>query len=671
MIARINSPQILRVLAWAAGFVALALLVADRFELWHVWRNIAMPDGSIVRLANGWATVDHPFHVARAVELKNALLDGQLLRWFGAHQGGYPVEFYPLGAAWLDVIVWAVSFGALPMMVVHKVVIWLIVLTPALVYLWWAKRDGLSPGVALLAGTGHAVIAGWWWSGGWYEVALWGLVTNVAAQTAILIALGGVAGWLHEGRRRDLAIAAIAVGFALGTNPRTFIALLAVGIAAGITALTLVPRISLRRVAIRSAILVALSVAVSAPELFSLLRYRHLYYFVHYSGYADLQAYLDSSVQAVSEPVFIVGLAGIISGLAIGGRRLTRTIALTALLYMGVTAALTVAGGQLVEQLELTRLMPFQRMLIFYLAALAVFDLVTLGSRALKQPPMPIASAILAVLAFGMAWFVVIEPASWVPEGDRGLQPVPTSAEAPIQDLENAVKLADAQAPEGTALLVLGSVVSWHDPLWSTTWSDRRFFYDDWLWYWQKKHFGEYNPETEHAYPVDTSTLTPEYLQTHGIGAVIVTDAPGQPNREIAASSPLLTRIATGFWYDIFLVNQPTPMVTSGANQASSIEIGRNSIVATGTAAGQTIEIRHNWYPRWQATVNGERVPVTELPNGYMTVPAPDGAYTLKLDYVVTWLDWLARALFIIGAAVTIMLLIDRWPRRLDFIYRA
>jgi hypothetical protein len=664
VIATFQRSGTIRIIAWAVGFIALALLVAQRFELWHVWKLVEMPDGSTVRLANGWATVDHPFHVARAVELKNALLDGQLLRWFGAHQGGYPVEFYPLGAAWLDVGVWALTIGLLPMAVIHKIVIWGIVITPAFVYLWWAKRDGLSPGIALLAGTGHAVIAGWWWSGGWYEIALWGLVTNVAAQTAILVALGGVAIWLRDGRRRELAIAAIAVGFALGTNPRTFIALAAVGISAGIVALWMTPRIAFRQVAMRSALLVGLCIAVSAPALFPLLRYRSLYYFVHYSGYANLQAYLDSSVQAVSGPVFICGLFGIATGLLIGGRALTRTIALTALLYISTTAFLTVAGGQVVEQLELTRLMPFQRMLIFYLAALAIYDVIRLIGSKLETNVQAVASGALVVLAVGMAWFVVIEPASWVPVGDRGLQPVPTSAEAAIQDLHNAVSIADEQAQDGTALLVLGSVVSWHDPLWSTTWSDRRFFYDDWLWYWQKKNFGDYDPNIEHAYPIDTSTLNSAYLQTQGIGAVIVTDAPGQPNREIAAESPLLTPVATGFWYDVFLVNQPTPMVTSGGNQATSIDIGRNSIVATGTGHGQEITIRHNWYPRWKAFVNGDSVPITQTANGYMSVPAPDGDYTLKLEYEVTWLDWLGRALFVLGGAAIILLLIDRWPRR-------
>ena len=39
---------------------------------------------------------------------------GNLLRWIGQHQGGYPVEFYPLGEAWLEVVVRAVSLGSLP-----------------------------------------------------------------------------------------------------------------------------------------------------------------------------------------------------------------------------------------------------------------------------------------------------------------------------------------------------------------------------------------------------------------------------------------------------------------------------------------------------------------------------------------------------------------------------
>src|SRR5215213_9504799 len=66
------------------------------------------------RIPNTFASVDHPFHVARAEIVWRELTSGNVVRWIGQHQGGYPVEFYPLGEAWLEVVVRALSLGTLP-----------------------------------------------------------------------------------------------------------------------------------------------------------------------------------------------------------------------------------------------------------------------------------------------------------------------------------------------------------------------------------------------------------------------------------------------------------------------------------------------------------------------------------------------------------------------------
>jgi hypothetical protein len=652
-------------LGWSLAVLGLALLVIDRFDLTTVWVHVIGPDGSAVRLANGWSTVDHPFHVTRAQELLNSLRDRHLLRWFGQHQGGYPAEFYPTGAAWLDVVLWTLTAGQLPMAVIHKLLIALIVLAPTLIFMWWAVRDRLSPGVALLAGAGHLVIAGEWWSGGWTEVALWGLVTNVAAQTAILASLAGVLGWLKDGNRRDLGISAIAVGLALGSNPRTFIALGAVGIAALVVTLTQSPRIEIRALTRRVLVLGALSFALGAPELVSLLRYQDLYFFVHYSNYADLGAWWDSSAIALWRPIFMLSLIGLALAVIRPNRPVTRTVGLTAAIYMGITAIAVAAGGGLVEQLELTRLMPFQRMLMFYLAALAVYEVIEAVQRLVRVRSPQATSVMLALTALVLIWVVVIRPASWVPVEQRGLRAVPSSAQPAMADLEAAVHIADDSAPPGTAILILGSALSWHQQLYAPGWSDRRFFYDDWLWYWQQDHVGPYNPETEHAYPVDTATLTEAYLTTHGIGAVVVTDAVRQENRSIAAQSPLLTLVSRGETYDVFTVNTPVPIVTAGAAPADSMSITDRSIRASGTSDGAPIIVRHNWFPRWHATLNGEAAVVEKLDNGYMAIAAPPGPYELELRYVVTWTDWFARALFVIGAIAAVALLTGiRRPKR-------
>ena len=631
-----------------------------------------MPDGQTVKLPNGWYTVDHPFHISRAHEVLEAARNGELLRWFGEHQGGYPAEFYPTGAAWIDVVVWALTFGQLPIEVVHKMMIALVVLAPTGFFLWWAKRDRISPGVALLAGAGHLVIAGEWWSGGWTEAVLWGLITNVAAQTAILGAVCGVHGWLKQGRTRDLGFAVLFAGLALGTNPRTALGLVAVGIAAVVVALLPPATVRFRSLLARGGLLIGLSFAAAAPVLVSLLRFRDLYYFVHYSEYADLGAWWHSSKLALWEPIFWLALVGIVLGLTRGARPITRMVALTAVIYLSACALMVTSGADLFDQLELTRLMPFQRMLLFYLAAIAVHDLfdfsILIGKRfagharvkpgsSLERPWICVS---LGALALALVYAVVIRPVSWVPEEQRGLRPMGSSAQAATSDFSSAIQLADRSAPEGTSILVLGTVLSWHQGLTAPMWSERRFFYDDWLWYWQEDHQGPYNPATEHAYPLDAATLTNEYFATHGIGAVVVTDVGGQDNRAIAAESPLLTLVGQGSWFDVYLVSAPVAIVTSGEGAATSIGIDNRSITAQGTGSGGTIVVRHNWHPRWSATVNGTDAKISKRADGYMEIEAPTGAYTLELTYAVTGLDWLARALFVLAALAIALLLTGR-----------
>src|SRR5262245_23348403 len=74
---------------WWLAWAALAGYVALRMGGFNLWAAVATPAGTIW-LPNTFATVDHPFHVARADMLWQALRQGHLLRWVGQHQGGYP-----------------------------------------------------------------------------------------------------------------------------------------------------------------------------------------------------------------------------------------------------------------------------------------------------------------------------------------------------------------------------------------------------------------------------------------------------------------------------------------------------------------------------------------------------------------------------------------------------
>lgn len=183
-------------------------------------------------------------------------------------------------------------------------------------------------------------------------------------------------------------------------------------------------------------------------------------------------------------------------------------------------------------------------------------------------------------------------------------------------------------------------------------------FYDDWLWYWQTRHVGPYDPRTEHAYPPATmaSVLSPAYLARHGIGAVVVTPTARTEHAAVAAaSSPGLKLVRSGL-FDVYLVNAPTTIVTFGSVNATTLTVSDQHLVAEGTSGGGTALIRRNWFPRWRATVNGKPAPITETDGGYMTVPVPPGTDRVELTYAVDWIDWIARGACLAGLALAALL---------------
>jgi hypothetical protein len=310
-----------------------------------------------------------------------------------------------------------------------------------------------------------------------------------------------------------------------------------------------------------------------------------------------------------------------------------------------------------------------------FLAAVAVNDVVGWVGRLLPRARELVTDAALVAVSVALPVFYVLSPPAWIPVGDRGLVEVPTAAAPGIADLREAVRAADEKAAPGTALLVLGSTLSWHANLWAPLWSDRPFFYDDWLWYWQTRHVGPYDPLTEHAYrPAEMDeVLSRGYLDEHGIGAVIVTrTARTDLAATAAASASDLELVRTGV-YSVYVVRTPTSIVTLGGANADSESISDQKVKAVGTSAGGTAEIRRNWFPRWRAWVNGESVPVTETADGYMSVPVPSGRVEIELKYAVDRWDWLARAMCVAGLGLVVFLAAPqlravrprvRWERR-------
>lgn len=650
---------------WVAAFIALAVFVGWRLGLTDLWRTVPTPEGP-VRLPNGFAGVDHPFHTVRAELLRRELAEGRILRWVGQHQGGYPVEFYPLGAAWLDLGVWALGFGALPMTIAHKFAVAAVFLLPGAAWVLLARRDGWQAGVAFLALATHVAVPGAWWHGGYTELVQWGLVTNVAGAVCALFMLLWLTAFLDRGRRVDAILAMAAGAAALLTNPRSAVAL-AVAAVAALLATSWQPTTARSRVWMIAGRLVLAGVGIgllAAPELLSLARFVNLYTFVHYGGYESARAFLDSSATAVSTPVLAAGLAGMAVGLALPGRPLTRAVAIALPLYAGVTLlAAANPDSPLVPQLEATRLMPFQRLLTITLAAVFagwLFERVA-ARWSVRRPDLSDAALValgVAILAFwlrpGGAEFYEPGP----PEApQRGLFPVVGTAAPQQVDLEAAVRSV-ADAGSGTALLTIGSALSWHQQLWAPLWTARPLFYDDWLWYWRSDHAGPpgYVFTRGHFYPQPALALEPGYFQTHGIGAVVVAG----PTRTDAAASPLLRLIRSGSDYDAYIVRDPTTTLTAGGANVT------DPVFANGRAGGSAVSegpvtARVNSFPRWRAKIGGHPDAIDVTGAGYMRFGAAAPGERVEIIYAVDALDWLGRVLALAGVVLLGWL---AWPRR-------
>jgi hypothetical protein len=138
--------------------------------------------------------------------------------------------------------------------------------------------------------------------------------------------------------------------------------------------------------------------------------------------------------------------------------------------------------------------------------------------------------------------------------------------------------------------------------------------------------------------------LQRDYLETHAIGAVVVTGRA----KEAAALSRILSPVRTGT-YDVYRVERPTTVVTFAGTATAIDDLDDQGLVATGESAGGEALIRRNWFPRWRATVNGQAAAITRTADGYMSVAIPPGPVRLELTYGVDGIDWFGRLLSLSG----------------------
>lgn len=639
---------------WAVLYISLILYVSWRMHGFALWQLVETSRGVVV-LPNTFASVDHPFHVARAETLWQALSSGQVLRWIGQHQGGYPVEFYPLGEAWVEVIIRVISFNALPAEGAHTLAVIALFLLPGVAFAALARLDAYPQSVALLALSLQIALPGGWYGGGYTELVQWGLVTNVAGATATLLALPALVAAITNHSWRAFSLASGLSAIALYSNPRSAIGLVAIGIGALVASVlaggSVRPGAALRR-------LVAIAVTaalLAAPLLMSLLRFGDLYEFVHYSEYTSLTDYLSASGDSVSSIVLALGLAGMLAGL-VRQQLGTRATAASASVYIAATLAVSMAPGvaALLPQLEPTRLMPLQRYLLLYLAAALVWTLISALAVRNQAVGAGVVNGILVALSIAILAFMTRpmfgdppDPASPVVP-PVSLYPVAMSAQPQQADLETAVRAADRAADPSSAILVLGSELSWHQQLWSPLWTRRPLYYDNWLWYWHVDHAGTpaYLPREGHHYPDPEATLTRDYLDQHGIGAVVTSNRLSS----LADRKQFLSRIQDGS-YSTYLVDNPSPIVTFENAQTKLVEAGNSTLEATSIQDSPRAVVRLNWFPRWSA-LDGSEAQVVRDADGAMTVSLDGSESGISLVYAVQPLDWIARAMAVIGVFV-------------------
>lgn len=649
---------------WVAAFVAIIVYTIIQLQIFSMNANVLV-GGSVVSVPRTFFTVDHPFHIVRADVIREAWLSLDTIRWIASHQGGYPSEFYPFGLPAATALFSVISLGILSVQASWVLTVTLIFLLPGLAYVVLARQDSLSPAVALVGMAAHLVIASDWTHGGYTELVEWGLATNVAGATVALLAIPLLLGAVRTPSFRYLASASVLIGFCAMTNPRS---LIGVSVIAAVVLVQQAFTGPWRPALVRIGVVSSLAAALAAPVLFPLVRYRDLYFFLSYQEYGSVNDYLDATVDSVTLPVLVVALVGVVIAFTNRQHVAARVCAMGLIVYVTITllAVISPEIRGIVPQLELPRLMPFQRLLTVYLAGYGLIELMArvlpvAKTRASLRDGMVAAVTTLALVV------VFTTDIGAFPSNDRGLRDVPRTDDAravELAEFEQAIDLADASAPDNTAILVIGTRLSWHEQLWAPMFAeDRRFYYDNWLWYWHRLHDGPYDYRVGHHYPNPSETLTDTYLANHGIGAVVVTDLNDQNGttsaRMEAMSSSLLQDVDSRGSWDVYLVGNPVSLATLEGENADRIEVSPDNETITiqfADAEPGMLRVRQNWFPRWTASVNGAAVAVSRADEGYMSVPIADaGDVDVELRYTVTALDVIARV--VSGLAIAFCLL--------------
>jgi len=651
------------------GIALIAILAAVAIHLgaldWYTAETIQTADGSTQRLPNTFASIDHPFHISKERQVLEAIRNFEFPRWIANHQGGYPVEFYPLGADLIVAAFWALGLGLVPLEVVHKLVVIAVLCIPAASYWAIARRDDLPASVAIVATLLHLFIPGSWMAGGPDELLRMGMWPNVAATYLTLPLLLFASDYLRTGRSRDLVFSVGVASLAIYTNPRSTIAIATVLLAVAIVTFLGSQQTSFIRTAripaLRLATFAGITVLLCSALLIPLRARQHEYEFLRFVEFDEASKFREYLGGAMPLEIVVLGLIG----LAFAWRGKGYYSRIVALWFpLGLVVVLT-AGWALRDlsffaQLEGPRLIPMLRLPLLLLAAIAIHRIVGTLLARFRATQATSFGGVIAVVATAI---VVLTPLSTLSADERGLPAIETTDQPAFTGIAaSAEAFARITTAEDRALII-GSPLSDHASFWIPALSDANAFHAAWIWYWKTPDFADRTRIAD-----INQALSVDFLRRHGLTNVLIaTNETTYLN--VAGSLDYLEPVgeAPVGGYAMFRVIDSTGIgvVTIRDGSVLSVDASRERVHAT-VHANQSTELRIaiNDYPAWSATVDGHAVPIHRDADGYMLIDIPEGDAEVELRYTVTPVVWLGRALTILGVISLIVAIVYEHRRR-------
>lgn len=683
----IRASRYLTTHVWGIGLVALVVVIALHLGAldWFTDGQISDADGSSERLPNTFASVDHPFHIAKERAVLDALRAGEFPRWISNHQAGYPAEFYPLGADLIVSAGWALGLGLIPLEVVHKLVVIGVLFVPVASYWSIARRDGWPASVAVTAALLQLFVPGSWLGGGPDELLRMGMWPNVFATYLMLPLMLWAADYLRRADRRGFVLAACAASLAIYTNPRSLIAVAFVLASVGTLALIErgpssptarrpgsrpVRRPSLESASrlvlpiVRRSFLLAGAILLLCGTLFVPLRARQGLYefarFVEFSSAATVWEYFSGAL-----PIEIFALATLGAVIAHHERRFHgRVLAL----WMPLAALGIVAIGwplrdlSVFAQLEGPRLLPIVRLPALFLAAIGVHGVVAYGLRIVTHDDSRRVTSIGAVAA---AALFVLTPVSMLSATERGLPALETTDQPAFAAIARSARVYALNATPEDRPLVIGSSISDQASFWIPALTSSDAFHVAWVWYWRTPAYADKTRLADLP-----SSLNLDFLNRHGLTFVLVaTNVPDVLSLARAKSYLRLVDPGTTGGYAIFRVDDNDPStrgpISTSRGQVTALDISRERLRAVIRSTAPTdVTIAINAYPAWRATVNGLPAPIRRSEDGYMVVGVPAGDTEVTLDYQVEPVVWYGRALTVLGLLSVLAVVVPRRRHR-------